>query len=452
MPNTFNLAILYDIENLIGGYHAKKISTQISLESIDSQIQAKGIGRAAIQRAYANWADPRLNDLRQDIVKLGIEPVQMSGFGKGAHKNASDIHLALDALDIAFSRKDIDSFVIVSGDGGFSVLARKLHQYGKQVIGCAYQNSTSSVFKGICDDFIYIDAIPNKPKVNLKPVLKEKVKPILKAQKQPIQTEKSNPKQKKHILQDYFDEHQGDLVLDQTQSLKEAQHILEFFSKDEHINNILTNVGLSIDILHQALKHRLRNFDYFQLGFLKFIDLVNYVANDSPCKLVHKPPSEYRIALKDVDLSEFQNIESLTSIPELHTLGNYNFLLRKKNPSKITFYLPRVKIIYNVIEELSKNHAKYQDIIFNDLITELSNITNFDQAEVRRAILSLVSAQCFRCYPKNKKIYHQKLSLLLTDPDEIFEQLESSMRSKLSSLLGNIDEAIFAELLSTKNW
>lgn len=82
----FNTAILYDVENLIGGYGRADMLTNLSLKDIHNEILKKDIGKISIQRAYANWSDPRLNILRGDIIELGIEPVQMFGFGRGPKK------------------------------------------------------------------------------------------------------------------------------------------------------------------------------------------------------------------------------------------------------------------------------------------------------------------------------------------------------------------------------
>ncbi|MGC8949986.1 NYN domain-containing protein [Chloroflexus sp.] len=47
-------------------------------------------------------------------------------------------------------------FVIVSGDGGFAALAKKLHEYGKTVIGCAYRSAVNKTFQAVCDEFVWI--------------------------------------------------------------------------------------------------------------------------------------------------------------------------------------------------------------------------------------------------------------------------------------------------------
>ncbi len=72
-------------------------------------------------------------------------------------KNAADIQLVVDTMDITIRFPHIEVYVIVSGDGGFASLAKKLHEYGKQVIGCAYENAANDIFKSVCDYFIKLE-------------------------------------------------------------------------------------------------------------------------------------------------------------------------------------------------------------------------------------------------------------------------------------------------------
>ncbi len=81
----------------------------------------------------------------------------MYGFSKGMTKNASDIQLVIDAMEILHTKDFIDTFVIVSGDGGFSSLVKKISEYGKKVIGCSYRNTANQIFTKVCDDFIMLD-------------------------------------------------------------------------------------------------------------------------------------------------------------------------------------------------------------------------------------------------------------------------------------------------------
>jgi len=72
-------------------------------------------------------------------------------------KNSADIRLCVDAMDLAYSKEHIDTFVIVSGDSDFSPLVSKLKELGKHVIGTGMQPSTSELLRDNCDEFIYYE-------------------------------------------------------------------------------------------------------------------------------------------------------------------------------------------------------------------------------------------------------------------------------------------------------
>jgi hypothetical protein len=97
----------------------------------------------------------RISILRREIVEQGIEPKQIFGFDRGEKKNAADIELVIDAIDLAYTRPALTTFVVVSGDGGFSSLVKKLHELGKSVVVCAYPDRISPALHAVCD--VYVD-------------------------------------------------------------------------------------------------------------------------------------------------------------------------------------------------------------------------------------------------------------------------------------------------------
>jgi hypothetical protein len=72
-------------------------------------------------------------------------------------KNSADIRLCVDAMDLAYAKGHIDTFVVVSGDSDFSPLVSKLKELGKHVIGLGMQESTSDLLRDNCDEFIYYE-------------------------------------------------------------------------------------------------------------------------------------------------------------------------------------------------------------------------------------------------------------------------------------------------------
>ena len=151
----FNTAIFYDIENLTMGrsnpnlnFFMKQIQTNLENTTL--------VNKIAIQCAYADWSDSRLRLLKNEIQELGIEAIQI--FDYSHKRNAADMQLAIDIMELAQSRPTLQVFVIVSGDGAFAALAKKLHEYGKTVIGCAYEGQINRILKSVCDCFIPIPA------------------------------------------------------------------------------------------------------------------------------------------------------------------------------------------------------------------------------------------------------------------------------------------------------
>src|SRR5438093_4957772 len=68
-------------------------------------------------------------------------------------KNATDIRLAIDALELVFTRPEIGSFILLSGDSDFSSLVLKLKEYGKYVIGVGIRESASDLLIQNCDEY-----------------------------------------------------------------------------------------------------------------------------------------------------------------------------------------------------------------------------------------------------------------------------------------------------------
>ncbi|MBX9256838.1 NYN domain-containing protein [Desmonostoc muscorum CCALA 125] len=155
----FNTAIFYDIENLTMGRSNPNLN--FSLKQIQTNIEKTTlVNKIAIQCAYADWSDTRLRLLKNEIQELGIEAVQI--FDYSHKRNAADMQLAIDVMELAQSRPTLQVFVIVSGDGAFAALAKKLHEYGKSVIGCAYEAQVNRILKSVCDRFISIPAPQTK--------------------------------------------------------------------------------------------------------------------------------------------------------------------------------------------------------------------------------------------------------------------------------------------------
>jgi hypothetical protein len=95
--------------------------------------------------------------LRREMTENGVEPRQIFAYDGAAKKNAADIELVIDALDIAYSRPGINTFAVVTRDGWFSALGRKLHELGKAVVACA-DDDCSKALRAVADAFVSLPA------------------------------------------------------------------------------------------------------------------------------------------------------------------------------------------------------------------------------------------------------------------------------------------------------
>ena len=113
-------------------------------------------GNVLIRRAYADWG--RYERYQSKLLELGVEMTFLPTYGV-KDKNRTDTAIAVEAMEVLFLRKSIDTFVIVSGDSDFGVLARKLRAYGKRVIGISAKSSASKVLAALCHEFIFYETL-----------------------------------------------------------------------------------------------------------------------------------------------------------------------------------------------------------------------------------------------------------------------------------------------------
>jgi len=140
-----NAALLIDFDNVTMG-----IRSDLSRELralLDSEVIR---GKVAVQRAYADWR--RYPQYIVPLSEASIDLIFAPAYGS-SKKNATDIRLAIDALELVFIRPEIGTFILLSGDSDFSSLVLKLKEYGKFVIGVGLQESSSDILVQNCDEY-----------------------------------------------------------------------------------------------------------------------------------------------------------------------------------------------------------------------------------------------------------------------------------------------------------
>jgi uncharacterized protein (TIGR00288 family) len=140
-----NAALLIDFDNVTMGIRS---DLQIQLRRLLSSEVFKG--KISVQRAYADWR--RYPQYIVPLSEASIDLIFAPAFGSNK-KNATDIRLAIDALELVFTRPEIGTYILLSGDSDFSSLVLKLKEYGKYVIGVGMRESSSDLLIQNCDEY-----------------------------------------------------------------------------------------------------------------------------------------------------------------------------------------------------------------------------------------------------------------------------------------------------------
>lgn len=110
-------------------------------------------GEASVRRIYGDFSGQRLKSWTDILQKHAIDPYQQFAYTTG--KNASDIALVIDAMDLLHSGR-FDGFCLVSSDSDFTRLASRLREQGADVYGFGEQKTPES-FRQACRRFIYTE-------------------------------------------------------------------------------------------------------------------------------------------------------------------------------------------------------------------------------------------------------------------------------------------------------
>lgn len=138
-------ALLIDFDNVTLGIQkdlTKELRTLLNSDIIK--------GKVAVQRAYADWR--RYPQYIVPLSESSIDLIFAPAFGS-SKKNATDIRLAIDAIELVFTRPEIGMFILLSGDSDFSTMVIKLKEYGKYVIGVGIRESASDLLIQNCDEY-----------------------------------------------------------------------------------------------------------------------------------------------------------------------------------------------------------------------------------------------------------------------------------------------------------
>jgi hypothetical protein len=156
------IALFLDYENLAIGARDGLGVTPFDFGPIADALAERG--RVVARRAYADWS--YFDEDRRLLARAQVELIEIPQKLGGSRKNAADIKMAVDAIELAFERGFITTFAIGTGDSDFTPLVHKLRELDKRVIGIGVQSSTSALLPPACDEFLFYDRLPGvEPKV-----------------------------------------------------------------------------------------------------------------------------------------------------------------------------------------------------------------------------------------------------------------------------------------------
>ena len=150
------IALFLDYENLAIGARDGLGVAPFDFGPIADALAERG--RVVTRRAYADWS--YFDEDRRLLARAQVELIEIPQRLGGSRKNAADIKMAVDAIELAYERDFITTFAIGTGDSDFTPLVHKLRELDKRVIGIGVQSSTSALLPPACDEFLFYDRLP----------------------------------------------------------------------------------------------------------------------------------------------------------------------------------------------------------------------------------------------------------------------------------------------------
>ena len=175
------IALFLDYENLAIGAR-DLLGGSFDFRPIADALAERG--RVVVRRAYADWS--YFEEDRRMLTRNQVELIEMPQRMGMVRKNAADIKMAVDAVELSFERDYITTFVLGTGDSDFTPLVHKLRELNRRVIGIGVEASTSALLPAACDEFLFYERLegiepgrrPAKRSTRRAPAVKEPVKEV----------------------------------------------------------------------------------------------------------------------------------------------------------------------------------------------------------------------------------------------------------------------------------
>jgi hypothetical protein len=422
----FDTVVLFDVENLLGEPSGwQRAAAKLSFGDILSRVsrdESGTVGRFAVSRAYANWGRSFMSTLRQEMTENGVEPRQIFGFDRTGTKNAADIELVIDAMDLAYLRPDITTFVLVTRDGGFSALARKLHELGKAVVVCA-DADCSRALRSVAD--VFID-LPD-PEAGLAAIVEE-------------------PQASQH---DRSSTAAGDRVLDETRE-KVLDEIGAIAKRD---GDRLDREGIQLQVLGVQFARTLPSLGEVKSGYAGLKEFLQWALVGSPYCVIRKlegpEGSKVRLGRRSQAPQGFEQLPNLErrrprQFRDQATL--YRFLASQGEPY---IRLADPQSVAVVLGEAAKAGIDGEELstVIDRIAAALAGQVAAE--DVKFTLLALSYGDAMSGEPAGAPVELRKYALKAgTTPRRLRASLLATVREKLETRLSPIDDAVLGSLVA----
>jgi uncharacterized LabA/DUF88 family protein len=152
-----DLAIFIDWENI----YISTVTEYKSKPNVSAILEkAREYGRIVSATAYADWTDGDFRQAPPTLYSNGISPRYISaryfpgGKSQKRRTNSIDVMLAVECSDFLHNHPQVDTYVLVTGDGDFIPLVSLLRSKGKNVVVIGVSEATSYHLIESADHFI----------------------------------------------------------------------------------------------------------------------------------------------------------------------------------------------------------------------------------------------------------------------------------------------------------
>lgn len=149
------IALFLDYENLAFGAREQLHQASFDFGPVADALAERG--RVVVRRAYADWSS--FGDERRELTRFHVELIEIPQRMGAVRKNAADIKMAVDAIELCFERDYITTYVLGTGDSDFTPLVHKLRELNRRVIGIGVEAATSALLPPACDEFLFYERL-----------------------------------------------------------------------------------------------------------------------------------------------------------------------------------------------------------------------------------------------------------------------------------------------------